>query len=193
MLHIHQSDNFYTRLSKTISHALRHAPWQYELELDDQGWVLTEQLLSTLREMRPKWFKLEQAHLEELMRRSAKQRFEIDGDRIRACYGHSVPNKLSRESGTPPAILYHGTPPEVAKVILRDGLKPMNRQYVHLSMDIDTALDVGRRRATKPSLLVIDTVAAIEAGHAFYFGNDKVWLCDSLPAEFISQHFVKSR
>ena len=26
-------------LSKTISHALRHEPWLYELELDDEGWT----------------------------------------------------------------------------------------------------------------------------------------------------------
>ena len=28
-----------TRLSRTISHALRHEPWVYGLELDTYGWV----------------------------------------------------------------------------------------------------------------------------------------------------------
>lgn len=27
------------RLSRLVSHALRHEPWIYELELDDEGWV----------------------------------------------------------------------------------------------------------------------------------------------------------
>ena len=27
-------------LSKEISYALRHAPWEYELELDEQGFVI---------------------------------------------------------------------------------------------------------------------------------------------------------
>ncbi len=38
----------YNRLSKTISHALRHEPWIYELELDSEGWVPVSQLLESL-------------------------------------------------------------------------------------------------------------------------------------------------
>lgn len=33
------SMNKIDRLSKEVSYALRHAPWEYELEIDDQGWV----------------------------------------------------------------------------------------------------------------------------------------------------------
>ena len=35
----------YEKLSKEVSYALRHAPWEYELEMDEEGWVNTEQLL----------------------------------------------------------------------------------------------------------------------------------------------------
>ena len=35
----------YTKLSKEISYALRHAPWEYELELDEEGFVPVEQLI----------------------------------------------------------------------------------------------------------------------------------------------------
>ena len=34
----------YTGLSKEISYVLRHAPWKYELEMDEEGWVLVELL-----------------------------------------------------------------------------------------------------------------------------------------------------
>ena len=33
------------RLSKEISYALRHAPWEYELEMDEEGLVPIAQLL----------------------------------------------------------------------------------------------------------------------------------------------------
>lgn len=33
----------YTKLSKEVSYALRHAPWEYELELDKNGWVQIDQ------------------------------------------------------------------------------------------------------------------------------------------------------
>lgn len=44
----------YLELSKEISYALRHAPWKYELELDEHGWVSAEQLLTALNES-DKW------------------------------------------------------------------------------------------------------------------------------------------
>ncbi|SEE47265.1 RNA 2'-phosphotransferase [Jiangella alba] len=37
-------------LTREISHALRHEPWLYELELDDEGWVPVDQILAGLRE-----------------------------------------------------------------------------------------------------------------------------------------------
>lgn len=40
----------YIELSKEISYALRHAPWEYELELDEEGFVPISQLLDALNE-----------------------------------------------------------------------------------------------------------------------------------------------
>ncbi|GED31946.1 RNA 2'-phosphotransferase [Brevibacillus centrosporus] len=44
----------YQRLSKEMSYALRHAPHEYELEVDEYGWVEIEQLISSLQEQ-PVW------------------------------------------------------------------------------------------------------------------------------------------
>lgn len=38
----------YFKLSEEISYALRHAPWEYGLELDDEGWVDIEQTINNL-------------------------------------------------------------------------------------------------------------------------------------------------
>ena len=38
----------YEELSKEVSYALRHAPWEYELEMDEEGWVSIEQFLNAL-------------------------------------------------------------------------------------------------------------------------------------------------
>ena len=43
------------KLSKEVSYALRHAPWEYELELDSEGWVSIEQLISSFRNSDEKW------------------------------------------------------------------------------------------------------------------------------------------
>lgn len=40
----------YVELSKEISYALRPAPWEYELELDEEGFVPIGQLLDAMNE-----------------------------------------------------------------------------------------------------------------------------------------------
>ena len=40
----------YIALSKEISYALRHAPWEYELEMDEAGFVSLAQLFCAINE-----------------------------------------------------------------------------------------------------------------------------------------------
>lgn len=165
-----------------LSHALRHEPWLYELELDDEGWTSLDAVLGALREEWAECRNLSRTDVKRMIESSSKRRHEVVGDRIRALYGHSVPGKLRRERRMPPAILFHGTSPEAAKVIMRDGLKPMSRHYVHLSIERAMALEVGQRKSKLPVLIEIDARRAHEAGVAFYEGNEKVWLADVVPA-----------
>lgn len=174
------------QLSKTISHALRHAPHLYELELDDEGWTSADELLGALRHHKRAWGGLELADLEAVVETNSKKRFELVDGRIRALYGHSLPGKLLKTPGEPPEVLYHGTDPEIAALIRRDGLRAMSRQYVHLSVDTGTALEVGRRKDDAPVLLTIRAREAYAAGHPFYAGNHLVWLADDgIPPAFI--------
>lgn len=173
-------------LSKKISYALRHAPWEYELELDEQGFVPIAQLLHALNESNDYDREIVQADLEQIIATSEKKRHEIVGDKIRALYGHTVPQIIKKELGIPPAVLFHGTSHKALPQILQDGLKPMQRQYVHLSVDVDTATRVGKRRDGNPVILKIDAEAAQKAGIQFFIGNDKVWLCKEMPKDYLS-------
>lgn len=176
----------YERLSRTLAHALRHEPWVYELEVDEEGWAPLDQLLAVLRR-RPGWSDLDRADLREMRRRADKRRYELRGDRIRALYGHSLPGKLAKEEARPPARLWHGTAPDAASSILEEGLRPMGRQYVHLSVDRPTAREVGRRKAEEPVILAVRAREAAGEGVAFYRGNEKVWLADRVPARWLER------
>ena len=125
--------------------------------------------------------------IEYIIANSDKTRFEIQGDRVRALYGHTIPMHISKEPIVPPAILYHGTTHKAAQIILKDGLKPMKRQYVHLSVDTDTAIQVGKRRDNDPVILKIDAAKAHADGVVFYKGNDKVVLADYVAPKYISR------
>jgi putative RNA 2'-phosphotransferase len=176
------------RLSKTISRALRHAPWEYELELDEQGWASLDQLLDALSDIRA-YKGVTRDDILEMMRTSDKQRFEVDGDgegaRIRALYGHSVPGRLAKQRGEPPALLYHGTARRVLPAIREGGLKPMRRQYVHMSVDEATALTVGRRKGEDVVILRVRAAEAAAAGVPFYTGNPQTWLADAVSPQWI--------
>ena len=168
-----------------MSHALRHEPWLYDLELDDAGWVDVDQLLDALHRLDNRWADVDRSMLSRMIAASDKQRHELSGDRIRAIYGHSVPGRILREPAEPPAVLYHGTDPSVLDDVLATGLRPMRRQYVHLSPDPATAVQVGLRKARPCAVLRVDAGAASTHGVAFYRGNDQVWLADAVPPQYM--------
>ena len=174
-----------SRLSRVVSHALRHEPWLYELELDEDGWAEVNDLLVALRQDDPTWTTLTQQDLEEMIRASAKQRHEVVGGRIRALYGHSLPGKLRKVPAMPPLRLFHGTAPTVGQKIRQQGLMPMGRQFVHLSTNKEDAVAVGRRKATAPIILSVRAQEAWKMNVAFYEGNERVWLADHVPTEYI--------
>jgi putative RNA 2'-phosphotransferase len=174
------------RVSKVVAHALRHEPWVYELELDDEGWVPVAELLDALHGKGADWRELTAGDLEAMIAASAKCRYELDGDRIRALYGHSVPGRLAKQVASPPSTLFHGTAPAAWPRIQERGLVPMRRQYVHLSVDVATALQVGRRKARRPLLIEVHASRAAADGVRFYRGNDQVWLADVVPPRFLA-------
>lgn len=166
------------KLSKRLSYLLRHAPHEAGLTLEAGGWVPLAPLL--------KYLKVTRQEVERVVAENDKQRFSLDGDRIRANQGHSVPVDLELKPQIPPAVLYHGTHPNVLASILKSGLKPMSRHHVHLSEDQETASKVGARRG-KPVILTIQAARMHDAGHVFYCSENGVWLVDSVPPEFIAQ------
>lgn len=172
-------------LSRAVSHALRHEPWLYELELDAQGWTSLEAMVEALR--REQGLEaLTVADVESMVVGAPKPRHELVDGRIRASYGHSLPDRISATPGVPPGRLFHGTSPAAAEVIRSEGLLPMGRQYVHLSVDPETAGAVGARKSPCPVTLVINAGEAAASGVVFYTGNQRVWLVDSVPASFIA-------
>lgn len=96
----------FIRLSKTVSHALRHEPQSYNLNLDNQGWVLLSDLVIALNS---KGIQVNEFDINEMVKLSEKKRHQILNGKIRAYYGHSVENKILKYPVEPPEFLYHGT------------------------------------------------------------------------------------
>lgn len=175
----------YVKLSSEISYALRHAPWEYNLELDKEGWVSLSQLICALN-INNEWKNVTEFDIQTIITKSNKKRFEILDNKIRALYGHSVLLKIEKPVSKPPNTLYHGTSIEAYNKIIVNGILPQARQYVHLSVSIDVAMHVGLRRCKDPIVLEIDSKKAYEEKVNFYKGNENIWLADRISPRYIS-------
>lgn len=173
-----------TKLSKVISYALRHKPEAFDLTLDDQGWTDINALLTALHRQK-RWRDVTVVDIERIIEESDKQRFEMDGTRIRALYGHSTEKRIELEAEEPPEVLYHGTARRFLASIEAKGLLPQERQYVHLSEDRETAVEVGRRRDDNPVILRVHAKEAFESGIRFYRQKNGVWLSEPVGAEYL--------
>lgn len=166
-------------LSKLMSLMLRHQPETFGLLLDpEDGSCPVEDLVQAFQ-AQPKWAWVTQAEVGQVVRSSDKQRFALADGRIRARYGHSH-DKVSYAAAEPPAVLYHGTGRQTLPAILKEGLRPMGRQYVHLSASTSFAALAGGRKG-ELALLRIDTVHATALGVVFYYAGNEVWLADQVP------------
>lgn len=169
------------RLSKYLAKHLRHEPERIGITLDAQGWVPVAELMAAAARH---GFPFTRDELAAVVAGNDKQRYAIDGDRIRANQGHSVPVDLDLPPAVPPAHLFHGTGARSVAAIREEGLRPMSRHAVHLSPDRKTATRVGARRG-KPVVLTVDAGAMHRAGHVFRVSANGVWLTSRVPARFL--------
>ena len=184
--------------SKYLSYLLRHHPESIGLFMMDNGWVNTQELLDALNESKKCDSFITLDDLINVVETDTKERYsfyEIDDNpyyAIRANQGHSIKGlkmeyALAKE---PPRYLYHGTSPKAYENILSSGgLKPMNRQMVHLSRDKEIAYQVGKRHSkeAEPVILRIDVLKVFADGKCIYVSDNGVYLMDKVDLDYIQK------
>lgn len=174
-----------TQVSKFLSGALRHFPEDVDLDLDTAGWTDLDGLVERT-ESKYEW--LDEGAVEAIVRTDPKGRFELDGGRIRAAYGHSVDVDLESGETPVPDVLYHGTASEALAAINEEGLKPMSRQHVHLSGSVETAREVGRRHTAEPVVLCVDAAAMVDDGKEITKRGHSVYTTDHVAPRYFSRY-----
>ena len=91
------------RRSKKLSWLLRHGAREVGLPMDAAGWVSVPEVLRALS--------ITRAQLEHAVATNRKRRLQLDGERVRACQGHSA-------DGTPVTL-------DTAALTLHGGLDAM--------------------------------------------------------------------
>lgn len=163
---------------KFLSLLLRHKPEKANLEMDDNGWVEVEQVISNTG--------ISEQELHDIISTNNKKRYVLNEDetKIRAAQGHSLDVDIEMKVIDPPTVLYHGTATRNKDIIEETGLKKMNRQHVHLSVDVETAKQVGGRHGT-PIIFEVNSWHMRADGIKFYLSDNDVWLTDYVDPKYL--------
>lgn len=124
------------------------------------GWALIDDVVRLLV--------MDRTALDQAVEDNDKQRLQVDGERIRACQGHSLAGmpvtrealENSWERVYPDHVLWHGTNAAALDGIRLHGLLPGRRTHVHLAPSKDSHL--GRRSA-------VDVLLAVDSGNLRVF------------------------
>ena len=148
-----------TRLSRRLSWLLRHGAVERGLAMDEAGWAAVDDVVAAAG--------ITRAELLRAVEENDKRRLQLDGQRIRACQGHSqagtpVTREALEASWEPYAgdgLLWHGTGRHALAGIAERGILPGARTHVHLAETPDS--HVGKRAAV--DVLVAVSAARLQA------------------------------
>ena len=172
------------RISVKLSWMLRHCQSPLYIDLNG-GWADVNTIVRALKKQFPDF---DRETLDLIVAQDEKGRYSFDktGARIRANQGHSIPGVvIEMESPEPPEFLYHGAATRFLDAIMKEGLKPMTRQLVHISPDYETAVKVGSRHG-KPVILKIRARDFKNDGNELYRSSNGVWQAKYVAPEYFT-------
>ena len=163
--------------SRALSRLLRHTAGERGLGMSADGWAA----ISDVQEL----LGMRRAELDRAVAENDKRRLQVDGERIRACQGHSLAGmpvtrealENSWERVYPDDLLWHGTTESVLPLIRSEGLQPGRRTHVHLAPT--QASRVGRRTRVEVLIRVNPVNLAV------YRAPNGVLLVREVPADAI--------
>ena len=175
--------NILTDKGKKLSWLLRHDSESFNKGLiDNYGWRNVEEIL--------KEYHYTQELLDEIVETNNKKRYEYNEDKtkIRARQGHSIPVDVELKEATDinkyKPYLYHGTSDKFIEAIQKEGLISKSRLYVHLSPDIETAFNVGKRHGGKTFIITINALQMKLDGKKIYLSNNGVYNIESVEPKY---------
>jgi putative RNA 2'-phosphotransferase len=177
------------KIGRTLCYVLRHNPSDFNVTMTSDGWVSVPELLVALN-LNTKL----NVTLEELLysvQYDSKKRYVTKGHNqfIRANQGHSLSVDIQYKTYILEDDIYHGTSVSVVDKILKEGLTPQKRNYVHLSKDIDTAKVVGKRHTRDNTVAIL--VISKDSKADFYITENGIIHAKHVPPEDIKEILYK--
>ena len=170
----------FRRISKLLSLILRHRPDEFGLAIDAYGYVALDEVLEAIQQ---RYAEVTEEDIRQLVETADQRRFEINEKGVRALYGHTFFVEVDDAPIEPPQHLYMGCDQRKARKIRQEGIKPVDRFYVHLSLSPEIA-EARNSKLDQSCVVEVEAGKAHAAGHLFY-QRGIVVLTTRIPAEFI--------
>jgi putative RNA 2'-phosphotransferase len=166
------------QLSRRLSWLLRHGAGERGLAMDQAGWAEISHVLDALG--------ITREQLDLAVRHNDKRRLQVNGDRIRACQGHSLEGmpvtrealEASWRTVQPTEPLWHGTEAGAVGSIAADGILPNGRTHVHLAPRPNSRVG---KRARVELLLMVDPACLAAEGLTVFEAPNGVLLVREVP------------
>jgi putative RNA 2'-phosphotransferase len=153
--------------------------------MDLNGWVNSRELSESIQKQRKHFHWIRGWHFEAIANADEKGRYQVEGEMIRATYGHSIELELDLPTDEIPESLYWPCDLESVPTHMELGITAGDRKHVHLSRTISNAMEAGHVRISRPAILEVDTTRAIADGFTIWRAGKTVFLCEEMPAEYL--------
>jgi len=173
------------QLSKFLALILRHKAPEFDLQLDEDGFVEVGQVWQIIQNQYGNKYSYNDLETIVVGDNHGKKRYEIVDDKIRAMFGHSAVREITYPIVTPPEYLYHGTSQEAIDSIKETGLQAQSRQYVHFTTNLDNAKRVASRHSKSTVILQIHSLKAHNDGIIFHRPEAEHYLSKHIAPKYI--------
>ena len=176
------------RVGRMMAGILRHFPERFNLHMDGRGWVDLDEFVSAIKNSRENYRRwLRREHIEALVDTDDKGRYQIDGGMVRATYAHSVNVNLDDLPECQLEKLYYPVSEEEMDLVLESGLRPSDRNMIHLSASPEKAYSVGRVHINEPILLEVDVKGASDSGNFIFRAGKSVYVTEAVEADHLKK------
>ncbi|MDI6708178.1 MAG: RNA 2'-phosphotransferase [Candidatus Thermoplasmatota archaeon] len=180
------SDKELNMIGRIMAGVLRHFPEKFNLKMDEHGWIELYAFVDSLRRFPAfKWVK--PYHIKAIVETDPKGRYQLQNNKLRATYGHTLSLELDLPTNGIPEKLYYPATDEECEIILETGIKPVDRKKVHLSKTKELALEAGKSRVERPVILEVDAKKACEEGIIIKRAGRTVYITDEVPGKYLKR------
>ena len=181
------SDREIRQLSGTMAGILRHFPDQFRLTMDEHGWVAIDELVYAIKDNRLNFHWLQDKHIRAIVDTDDKGRYQITDEFVRATYAHTINLDLTDLPESEADKLFYPVTEEEAEIVIETGLYPTDRSKVHLSENIQKALEAGKVRTENPVILCIDALQARKDGVDIRKAGRDISVTDEIDSKYVSR------